>query len=102
MPLSYNVGEYKTKLKVIGSVGYNHKLKNLSCEFCGCFSLTQTHTTNVKNMHPHRDSKPGPWITFVCQFACVLSLLTTLILPIVQDSAHLPFSMDMLEFENLK
>ena len=21
------------------------------------------HTTNVKNMHPHRDSNPGPWIT---------------------------------------
>ena len=22
-----------------------------------------TYTTNVKNMHPHRDSNPGPWIT---------------------------------------
>ena len=25
--------------------------------------LTSIHTTNVKNMHLHRDSNPGPWNT---------------------------------------
>ena len=27
------------------------------------FYLQTDETTNVKNMHPHRDSNPGPWIT---------------------------------------
>ena len=34
----------------------------LSCSTGNIIVLCQ-NTTNVKNMHPHRDSNPGPWIT---------------------------------------
>ena len=29
------------------------------------------NTTNVKNMHPHRDSNPGPWITVKFEKKCM-------------------------------
>ena len=31
-----------------------------------CMLLVFYNTTNVKNMHLHGDSNPGPWNTYTC------------------------------------
>ena len=36
--------------------------QNMSDLFCQYTHHKNINTTNVKNMHPHRDSNPGPWI----------------------------------------
>ena len=52
-------------------IGQCKSLKQIFCKFIGKSDLEgqghkfleQFNTTNVKNMHLHRDSNPGPWNT---------------------------------------
>ena len=49
-----------TYLQFEGKIHYGSKVVAITRNYTKFLSF---NTTNVKNMHPHRDSSPGPWIT---------------------------------------
>ena len=46
-----------------GNMGATSLTKLLGRKMQLHWRQSNAYTTNVKNMHPHRDSNPGPWIT---------------------------------------